>query len=341
MCSINELLIETRNNMKMKTCKKVCITHMRLVRLCNKSFRSYDTERSSTTKPQCITRIQLIHTFLSKFDMLVFTHHQNGYNDSYIRSAVNLCCLLSMLTLILSADSVQPVSPADIAERQNLLIRKALDGRPLRLKDSRHDPEYLPNSDVCTWEVIGCVDGVVNSLCASDIRENIRRGKYNSIAMEWLPPTMQLIHLRGIDVPNLWRLMALPRDLRYMYLSGCCDINFRDKRADFARLPQKMEELILLLSTGIGVLQFGVLPKTMRFVCLKVYRGFTTAIVVDYNNLPEALEALYVIAHKDKKLRIITVGKPRSVKLRTEYSWNTFHKKSRYYTTCDRKILRI
>ena len=267
--------------------------------------------------------------------MSIPKHQQIANTDGYIQIAANLCFALSMLILTLSADSLGPVPPAETAERQNLLIHKALDGRPLRLESDREYPESLPNSNVCTWKEIGCVDGVVKSVCAKENRKyaHTQPSGLNTISVEWLPPTTEFIHFCIIEIPNLWKFMALPRDLKYMCLWLCSFRDTKNIRADFARLPHNMEELILMNSVPSGVLQLAILPKTMRLVCIQVFAGrlFTTGIVVDYNSLPEALEVLHVATQLMGKVETVPVGKPRGVKLRKEFSEKILQKESHFF----------
>ena len=178
--------------------------------------------------------------------------------------------------------------------------------------------------NICTWEGIGCIDGHVNTLHLTGDWEIA--GISWIIVPDWLPPKLQYVHLENIRFRGLWKPQRLPRELRYLYLSGCYDIkigiNPRDSTPiSFGNLPAKMEELILIGSHVGRCIHINHLPNAMRLVYIRAYPEYTLSIAIDYNALPAALEHLHVTPmHEPNDFkRVIEIrGKPKGVKLVTK-----------------------
>ena len=235
-------------------------------------------------------------------------------------------------TLSLSTDSPQSVTSFEISDRQNHLLRMALNERVLRHTCG----DVCDNADVCTWKQIECTDGIVTSMWASD--QLRKAGEWYEIQMEWLPPTLQFIHLYAIRIPNLWKFMCLPRDLKYLYLRICNDWCQPKAQIDFARLPQKMEELLVINSNIGGTIRFDGLPETMRFVYIRILLDSVSLILVDYDRLPVALERLHVSNYASVDVKMKKIGKPRGVRLQTKYRRGILEEESKYVDTFYRKF---
>ena len=189
--------------------------------------------------------------------------------------------------------------------------------------------------DVCTWERIECTNGMVTSLRAVDYVGHTKI--MQSAQMEWLPPTTKFIHLHRISVPYLWSTMSLPRDLKYLYMRFCDDLCVQPNRIDFARLPSKMEELIVIHTNISGTVCCGHLPVTMRFLLFRFFPNTLSGIVVNYSDLPGALEILHVSTYGSFDFDPMEIGEPNGVKLQTGHEPHILQEGSKYASVFERK----
>ena len=121
--------------------------------------------------------------------------------------------------------------------------------------------------------------------------ENLVEGHRKwEIRAEWLPSTIHEIHLAEVLFINGLRTDLLPRELRYLSLSGCGDLkwNFR-----FDRLPKQMEYLsISQEDRNFGPVHIGTLPETMKVIKIVAYHISST--IIDRHFLPADLEKIVV-----------------------------------------------
>ena len=248
-----------------------------------------------------------------------------------------ICVTLFALTHLLTTDSTELVEPAEIPHRQSYLLHMSLDEHVLHQVRG----EAGEKEDVCQWAQIRCTDGIATSLWASIKRTDPRL--MLSIEVEWLPPTLQFIHMYFIRVPYMWQNVCLPRDLKYLSLADCIDAYSRGKSFDFTRFPRKMEELILSNSNVRGVIRFDGLPETLRLMYLSAYHDFVKGVVVDYSRLPNALEGLYASTNMAGRSisKIKVVGKPIGVHLDTYYNPSILNEKSHYYAMFQQRLFRL
>ena len=276
------------------------------------------------------------HCFRSLFVLQKYMSALTPSKTSGINKASNIfakvCFAIFALTLTASTDSLQSRRISEITQRQKLMIKLSMNHN-MRLH-VRGDTGDI--SDVCTWEKIECSNGMVTSLQAVDHVGHTH--VMQSVQIEWLPPTLQFVHLHTISVPYLWSTMSLPRDLRYLYLRFCDDLTVQPNRIDFARLPPKMEELIVIDSSIGGTICFGYLPETMRFLVFRFLPNMPNGIVVNYGDIPGALERLHVSAYGDFAFDPIEIGEPNGVKLQTIYDSNILLEGSKYAPRFEKKV---
>ena len=242
---------------------------------------------------------------------------------------MHIFLLISLVfALFHSADNPKPHLEHIVA--QNRLIHRALDRIPSRI--TRGNADTL--ASICEWKSIECTDGLVTSICLS------KEGWTGAAVahVEWLPPTVEFIHWEDIEIRNMHPTNCLPRALKYLYLEECSTQTFF---IDYARLPQKMEELILVYSATPRIIRLHDLPPKMRFVYIRLAPRFIDAILVDYNNLPESLKELHVTdAWDENKIekKIMAIGKPRGVKLQTKFDSESRTKPSIYFERLDQNL---
>ena len=247
------------------------------------------------------------------------------------RTFVTAYAVIPILIITLRTDLFQSDSLSEIPAWQNLLMVKALNH--FALAQIRGDASE--SADVCTWRQIECTDGIVTSMWAS--REAAQSGRPNEIMIPWLPPTMRCIHLHSTRVSRLWQNPCLPRDLRYLFLEFCDDVESSVEQIDFSFLPMRMQEFILIDSNVHAVIRLDGLPETMRFVYLRQYHTFVHGIIVDYKNLPRGLEGLYASIYGGKGSKIKETGKMKGVKLVKDFGSTILRARSNFYQTFEKR----
>ena len=140
-----------------------------------------------------------------------------------------------------------------------------------------------------------------------------------AIKIEWLPPTVEFIHITSIDISKKSPFIYLPRALKYLYLRECND---KTVIIDCAHLPRKMEELILMNSITAKEIRLHSFPETMRYVHIHQMINFTDSIFVDYSSIPDSLQEIRApiwLEDYEIKKRVKVVGEPGAVELQTKY----------------------
>ena len=231
--------------------------------------------------------------------------------------------ILSVATLFHSAENPQLQTPFDAQQAQTWLLCRALSGN-LQAIVQGNDGDF---EDVCTWQGMECTDGFATSLCVQylNFTYDVR------IQVYWLPPTLEFIHLKCIAPFEESPLIHLPRELKYLYwkeyyASATCIV--------CARLPAKMEELIIDGSTSARKICLYDMPQTMRYVYIEQSPVFTDTIFVNYTNLPASIEEMRVTSlyncHKLKR-KVRAIGSPGSVDLQTTYDLRYPKRGSKYF----------
>ena len=227
-------------------------------------------------------------------------------------------------------DDVHDVSPAF---RQEVMLRQCL-SVPLQIKMQTHSADI---GNVCTWTGIRCAAGVAE--CLSIFMEHASRGEKATqiVHPQWLPHSLQFVHFRMVSLTSFWTPDTLPRELRYLYLNQCgknIDSPY-PPRIDLDRLPDKMEELIVI-GTQLGrVIRIDRIPQKMHLLYLQTHSFFTDSICVDYHSISAGLEHLYVCDRYEYDLnasgkKVKKNGIPKSTALKTKYDDKMPEKVSRY-----------
>ena len=146
---------------------------------------------------------------------------------------------------------------------------------------------------VCGWRGIGCQDARVTSLVFSSLRYNPWE-----ISLRWLPPTIRFLHLTGVQLFDRLEADRLPRDLRYICLTQCpCRLSesLDFQTFDFRRLPQNMEELILMNSWMAGTLLLDELPSSVRII--QIFSNYVKKVVVGKTVAPPDLNRITICGY--------------------------------------------
>ena len=235
--------------------------------------------------------------------------------------------IVSIATLLHSADYPKP--QFDVRRAQTKMIRHAFNDFAAGIARGVADT----SADICAWEAIDCTDGLVTTICLRAQRISDGAKSHS----EWIPPTVEFIHWRNIGISNEAALTYLPRELRYLFWAFCDD---KTPSIDCERLPQRMEEFILVHSTFSGEIRFSKMPQTMRYVHIQQSPVFTKVITINYNTLPASLEDIRVTSsHDDHKMKgkVRAIGKPGAVRLRTKYDRRHPKKGSKYLAALEKR----
>ena len=237
--------------------------------------------------------------------------------------------IILVFELFHSADNPQP--HFDAREAQRTLISHALNARAIRLAGG----DDVSDADICTWKAIDCTDSLATAIkirCQSDNGEAL-------VDIEWLPPTLQFIHMTTLRCLTEWSLTSLPRELKFLYLAHCGGII---RFLDCALLPEKMEELILVGAIITGGIRFESMPQEMRYVYVMQVSNSIIPILVNYSSLPASLQEIRMLSvHGSGKIKrmIQTVGEPGAVKLKTKYDEQYPRMGSRYPNMFEAEVM--
>ena len=139
--------------------------------------------------------------------------------------------------------------------------------------------------------------------------------------MDWLPPTLQAVHLNRLILTNGWLAERLPRDLRYFGAIECgnepdCET---DRVVRLNLLPRKLEELHIRGGWYRGDVALIDLPRTLQVLLLR--NASFNSVFVDSPELPEKLKRVILYnENKAVEMQEISAGK---VDIRVK--WNKDH----------------
>ena len=157
-----------------------------------------------------------------------------------------------------------------------------------RLIKANTDPD-----DPCGWRGVRCKKGTVTHLLTSD--DLVRAFK---LRIDMLPSSIAYLHLHSVILTKSWVALALPRELRYMYLVT----RTPSHSPELTRLPWYMKELHLY-QTLSGTIDLWALPANMTM--LNVFGRIEVIALVNNETLPAPL----------KGVRFVDRGGKGSVKL--------------------------
>ena len=199
-----------------------------------------------------------------------------------------------MLGLILFA--LNPLAETDLTFRQVMDIRCM--SSVLQQSDPRSDVHLRDilthNKDdpanACDWLGVECEDSRITSFIFST------SASYRwEVNLKWFPPTIHFLHLTCLYLIDPLQSDTLPRDLLYISLTTCTWRAHRELgfgTFDFRRLPQKIEEFILISSWMAGTLLLDELPSSVRIV--QIFSNYVTKVVVGVTVAPPDLKRITI-----------------------------------------------
>ena len=120
--------------------------------------------------------------------------------------------------------------------------------------------------NVCSWNGVKCTADAVTSLSVLP-EPSIQ---HITVALDWLPPKLEYVHLKDVFLYDGWLADRLPRKTKYLYMGNVGTFKeTQDRCVDLQRLPAEMEELILQDSWYRGKIVLTGLPQNMRILWLQ------------------------------------------------------------------------
>ena len=148
------------------------------------------------------------------------------------------------------------------------------------------------SEDPCSWRGVECVDGLVTSFVMVETKT---RSRELYLDMDYLPSTVQALHLSRVYLYDTLVGSHLPRDLRYFYALRPYNIRniypTRDLRMD--KLPRRLEEMQVAAGRFLpvsGVLVIANLPSTLRIFIIKTL--FLKQVFIDNDGIPSGIQIL-------------------------------------------------
>ena len=198
----------------------------------------------------------------------------------------------------------------------------------------------LTAHDACAWKGIECEDGIVTSILLNRYMYDPSFRTSYIVNINWVPQTVEKMHMLDIHLLNGWSPERLPRNLRYLCLWSCIEwsitsIDGEKERTNagvstkgevnLQKLPEGLEELYIVYGWTAGYLRMGCIPQNMRrlLICSSVL----THAFVHFEALPESLQEACVVCTKHgKTINVRGMGrKQHDKKVRTKMKNVGFH----------------
>ena len=205
-----------------------------------------------------------------------------------------------MLSFAITATRADIESPQSMMQ-QNLMFQCL----SRRLKEDIVNPHGV--DDACKWRGILCNIDTVQSML---IRLNKHRDSGYHIDMDYLPSSLEFVHLEYIHFREGWAAEHLPRDLKYLYACRCKNRHhiYPGPRVNMNKLPRKLEELHIVNSAFYapsGVLIINDLPSSIRI--LNIVNTSLQKVFIDTACMPDGMKVLSIFSYE--KVKFTKVGK--------------------------------
>ena len=163
---------------------------------------------------------------------------------------------------------------------QNICMQHAFFLPDLQTKfwDLAIAPDSLKD-DCCTWRNVDCSDGIVTSVVFAPYRTCFGRNNVITVALEWLPSSLQSFHVTGGRVRDLV-FRALPRSLKYIFFRSS-PYNPKIDVLYTSHLPEHLEEAHLRMSMHISLRSIVIdqIPSKLRFFDISNSNGIQRVFV--------------------------------------------------------------
>ena len=158
-------------------------------------------------------------------------------------------------------------------------------------------------SNECAWRGVHCDDTIITSFVFSSPPITLDRTHFE-LDLNWLPSSLEVIHLWHIVTASPWAPERLPRKLRYFYFWEFQIRENASQNVSFRNLPNALEEIHLIHSWPSGSVLLVDLPASVRF-CSILHWGLRR-VYVDNASLSDRLEVLNI--RVEKRTKCIPIG---------------------------------
>ena len=186
------------------------------------------------------------------------------------------------------------------------------EGEQKKMMDSLHASVANANNDC--WTPFKYVNGVITRIFLSS---NVSNAPF-VVSMDWLPPTLKSVAMQHVLYVRSWQAERLPRDLRFFFTQS--DRTIFERPINFAKLPPKMEELVMINASHSGTVVLTSLPERMRIVYILTNKPLEA--VIDKQNIADRLECFSCQANENQKTIYDIDGskvRPRDIKAPSEW----------------------
>ena len=227
--------------------------------------------------------------------------------------------------LFLCADDTPLSSRDQLRARQHVMLMHLIAPEVIA---HRYNPAYeaIREKDVCEWAGVTCDNGVATAISMYG---------HKGVQVDWLPSTIQRVHMQSTFLLGGCQTPMLPRELRFMYIGYSYASGDGAKELDLTRLPANLEEFICSMTRGLlGDIVITHLPTRMTMLVLHSKRGRNA--LIDTASLPASLR-LFVYDVKGRKDPWRFIGDGALVG--TEFVYkdrNSLQQSAYYHDTCKR-----
>ena len=214
--------------------------------------------------------------------------------------------LFYLCPFLTSTADTQANPTSDFTAHQRISMLKVIYSHDRNTPDMMQNiDEYLYTQDFsyndpCTWNGVTCRSGTVVSFVMTAVQV-VSTGRFVpmfqvkrwTVDMDWLPGSIEVIHLRDILYLKSFCIRRLPRDLRYLCLISCDSTeNTVARQVDVRNLPRQMEYVYLKDGWFSGPVYIDQLPPKLKFLNISHY-SIGTAYIKSVT-LPKSLECIFI-----------------------------------------------
>ncbi|KNH07912.1 hypothetical protein XU18_1498 [Perkinsela sp. CCAP 1560/4] len=187
--------------------------------------------------------------------------------------------MFSLCTLVVVSADVLNIPPGDI-NSLSMQWQTTLMDRFYSPKSKVERADYFKNAplrDYCKWESVWCVDGKVVRVDRIDLHDKV-------LDIHLLPPTVVAIRLTKCSLRYALHTRALPRALKYCFVSN----NRLFGSVGLRTLPEHLVSLDLSINRLVGPVDLTELPRNL--LTLSLWNNRIRQSVVFFGQLPPNLE---------------------------------------------------
>ena len=158
-------------------------------------------------------------------------------------------------------------------------------------------------SNECAWRGVQCDDTIITSFVF--VSRSIADNRIHfELDLNWLPSSLEAIHLWNIAPASPWTPERLPRKLRYFYFWGLDNLNKVSQNCNLRNLPNAIEEIHLINSWPNGSVLLADLPASVRF--FSILHWDLRRVYVDNASLSDKLEVMNI--YVEARTKCIPIG---------------------------------